>query len=239
MILGLGGTLAAACSSETGDHGDDDGTSTGSGTGGGGGGGTAGSGTATGTATGTGTGGGTATGTGSTVPVCLQACAGPADCATGTGPFDADNYDCDQGHCVYLGCHDDLECQQLLASYVCRDDGYGTEVCTPPCSSPADCDLGAGPGYDADNYDCVAGGCRYLGCNDTPECQPLGSQYVCHDYGTTALCTPGCTSPADCDLGAGAAFDADNYDCTGGVCVYTGCNSTTECQATGNFVCVD
>ena len=42
---------------------------------------------------------------------------------------------------------------------------------------------------------------------------------------------PGCTTPADCNLGS-AAFDPDNYNCTGGICEYKGCNNDDECIKT-------
>ena len=107
------------------------------------------------------------------------------------------------------------------------------------CDAPADCDLGAGPAYDADNYACVSGGCVYQGCNTTSECQTLGD-YVCHDAGLgTRHCFPACAGPADCDLGAGPAFDADNYTCDEGACLYAGCNDTSECAALGDYVCAD
>ena len=40
-----------------------------------------------------------------------------------------------------------------------------------------------------------------------------------------------CETPADC-AGDTAINDADNYDCTDGLCRYRGCNSTAECVAT-------
>jgi hypothetical protein len=43
------------------------------------------------------------------------------------------------------------------------------------------------------------------------------------------MCVPTCQTSEDCVLGAGAAYDADNYDCTDGECVWTGCNSNDEC----------
>jgi hypothetical protein len=67
---------------------------------------------------------------------------------------------------------------------------------------------------------------------------PLRWLYVCRD--TAALLFPGlegvracvyaCQAAADCAMpSAGAAFDADNYACIDGACVWTGCNSTEEC----------
>ncbi|RME21227.1 MAG: hypothetical protein D6806_15015 [Deltaproteobacteria bacterium] len=48
--------------------------------------------------------------------------------------------------------------------------------------------------------------------------------------GGVPQCLKGCTSAADCDFGS-PAYDADNYECRNGVCVYSGCNSDGECQA--------
>jgi hypothetical protein len=45
-----------------------------------------------------------------------------------------------------------------------------------------------------------------------------------------------CNTPSDCAT-ASAPYDADNYNCTGNICRYTGCNSTAECQTLGNYVC--
>jgi hypothetical protein len=100
----------------------------------------------------------------------------------------------------------------------------------------ADCVVAA-PDYDADNYACEGGVCRYTGCTGDAECAQKGA-YVCRD--TAALLLPGldgvptcvvaCQAAADCAMpSAGAAFDADNYACIEGGCVWTGCNSTAEC----------
>ncbi len=104
-------------------------------------------------------------------------------------------------------------------------------ACYRSCTSPAQCDFGS-PVNDPDNYACDDGVCRYTGCNSTQECEDTfqSNDYAC---GTvpgigTPSCVKTCTSPAQCAI-ASAAFDADNYACTGGLCEYTGCNSTAEC----------
>jgi hypothetical protein len=50
--------------------------------------------------------------------------------------------------------------------------------------------------------------------------------------GTTParVCAVECATAEDCDLGAGAAFDEDNYACRMGGCTYTGCTSDSECE---------
>ena len=180
----------------------------------------------------------TTTGSGGSDPVltCLIACDTAADCDLGAGPaWDADNYACANGGCIYLGCNSDAECQ-TQGNMVCRES-FGIDLCLPACAASADCDLGGGPAFDADNYACVGGGCVYQGCLSDVECQSLGN-YVCRDAGAgTSFCLQACGAPADCDLGAGPAWDADNYACTAGACIYTGCTSTSECMSQGDYIC--
>jgi len=76
----------------------------------------------------------------------------------------------------------------------------------------------------------------YTGCNSDAECQSLG-KYVCRDFSGLSICALSCITTADCDYGGGAAYDADNYKCDAGACVYTGCNSDAECKTLGNYVC--
>jgi hypothetical protein len=239
--------LAIACSSPTRSvDDDDDASSTGSGTNGSGttstsSGGASGSG-ASGAATTTGSGGGGGSAQPS-YPICLATCTAPIECAQGTPAFDEDNYSCDDGHCTYLGCNSDIECE-AQGNLVCRSafDPLmlgGSMICVFACSSPADCDYGAGPAWDADNYACVDGGCQYQGCNSEAECQGQTGNLTCRDTGAgVAYCQTACSIPADCAIGGGAAYDADNYACDAGVCVYQGCNSVAECMSLGDYTCV-
>lgn len=112
-------------------------------------------------------------------------------------------------------------------------------VCLPSCETVADCDLGAAY-FDVDNHVCDEGACVYQGCNDDSECEILGN-YLCHQSaGGFSNCTLGCNTPDDCVIGNGAAYDADNYQCDNGACVYSGCKSDEECDALGsNLVCRD
>ncbi|MEQ8456321.1 MAG: hypothetical protein RLO52_15750 [Sandaracinaceae bacterium] len=105
--------------------------------------------------------------------------------------------------------------------------------CQLGCASVADCAT-ASPAFDADNYACEGGACRYTGCVDDGECRAtfMDDRYVCRDPGTgTRSCVQGCASAADCGTGT-PAFDADNYACEGGLCFYTGCRTDAECEAT-------
>jgi hypothetical protein len=176
-------------------------------------------------------------------PLCRKTCNTPADCVQGTATFDEDNYSCEGNHCVYLGCNDDAECQ-ATGNLVCRE-AYdplmlgGTKTCVYACVTPADCDLGAGPAFDADNYTCENGGCIYTGCNSEAECQGQPGNLTCRDTGAgVAYCQTACNVPADCSIGGGPAYDEDNYTCDGGVCVYQGCNDDTECMSLGSYECV-
>ena len=165
-------------------------------------------------------------------PYCQPGCNTTADCDLGSAAYDPDNYSCDQGACIYTGCNSEAECQAV--NLTCQDVG-GVPVCLIPCSVAADCEIGGGAAYDADNYSCDQGGCIYTGCNSDAECLSMGS-YLCRDGGGMDICQPACITTADCDLGA-APYDADNYSCDDGVCHYLGCNSDQECQALGSYVC--
>lgn len=56
------------------------------------------------------------------------------------------------------------------------------------------------------------------------------------------LCRESCSTAADCASSPPTAItDDDNYACTNNLCVYTGCNTSSECQTAFNntgYVCV-
>jgi len=101
----------------------------------------------------------------------------------GSAAYDADNYDCNSNGCVYTGCNNNSECDQLVSGYTCQDPGgLGYAYCAAPCSTPSDCGGGGGAAYDADNYNCVSNECLYTGCNSDNECQTtpsMGSDWEC------------------------------------------------------------
>ena len=173
------------------------------------------------------------------MPYCAQICSGPAGCVPDQSTLitDADNWSCD-GHCTYEGCNGDQECDDAYSNlgYGCTaDSGWGVvPSCAQLCDTAADCATEYSPAAcDEDNYSCNAGGyCKYLGCNDDDECEAMLSGYRClqSPYLDIPICQEPCQEAADCDYGGGDAVDADNYSCEGQVCVYTGCNSTAECQ---------
>ncbi len=188
--------------------------------------------------------GGSAAGGGAaTLPVCLAICNTAADCSQGSPAFDENNYSCDAGHCNYTGCVDDAECQGQ-GNLVCRTgfDPFmlgSSKICVFACLTPTDCDFNTGPAWDADNYDCVDGGCQYTGCNNEAECAAQPGDLTCRDTGAgVSFCQTACNTAADCDIGGGIAYDGDNYVCDSGVCAYQGCNDNNECMSLGAFDCV-
>ena len=54
---------------------------------------------------------------------CARACEDVDDCLGGGADMaaqDHDNYECDEGACVYIGCNEDEECSvQHGAGYIC------------------------------------------------------------------------------------------------------------------------
>src|SRR5690606_22707908 len=107
-------------------------------------------------------------------PSCARGCAAPSDCVLAGPSWDEDNWSCDQGACNYLGCHSDEECGE---GTLCRPFagvtevllGYDAPVCVPVCNLAEDCDMGIEP-TTADNYQCVFGGCEWIGCVGDSEC---------------------------------------------------------------------
>lgn len=179
------------------------------------------------------------------LPVCVAGCAVAADCATlPAGTIgDADNYTCDGGRCVWRGCLSTAECTATYASseYVCEAAfGAAVPTCWPTCAVAADCANEASPLLGVDNFACDGGKCRWTGCNDTAECT-AGNQspdWRCDDRGgDLPSCWPTCATAADCAT-ASAPYDADNYACDDGLCVWTGCNTTAECMTVDpDWVC--
>jgi hypothetical protein len=173
-------------------------------------------------------------------PYCQTGCAVPADCAAGPpgGTADVDNYACVDEVCAWTGCNSTAECVATLGDpdSAC-EIAFGTLVptCWQTCDLAADC---ASPGgnvvFDADNYECTGGLCQWTGCNSNAECAAgIPSAPICAvpPHGQVIpTCLQACDTPADC-ASPSAPFDADNYACDGGACIYEGCNSTAECAS--------
>jgi hypothetical protein len=109
--------------------------------------------------------------------------------------------------------------------------------CVPGCSVGTDCGIaGGGSLYDHDNYQCNDGACIFSGCNTDTECQEaLSEASVCLDPFSIGQnnCYTSCNTREDCELsGATAAYDADNFNCEDGLCLYAGCRNDEECADT-------
>lgn len=106
--------------------------------------------------------------------------------------------------------------------------------CVEDCQQPSDCAI-MDPAFNADNWECVGGACKWLGCSGNNECNP---GFVCHDPGIgIASCVADCAAPSDCSQNFGP-FITSNYVCDAGACVYLGCMDDGECAAVGSgFVC--
>jgi hypothetical protein len=128
---------------------------------------------------------------GSTTPTCVHDCTTASDCAvaSGGGAYDADNWSCESKSCKYLGCNTDAECTSSFpGAYVCRVLSVpgldplptATKNCVKACSTVADCNTPS-PAFDADNYVCESGACRYTGCRTDEECKSTFSKpgYAC------------------------------------------------------------
>jgi len=170
-------------------------------------------------------------GAASLLPMCFHTCSAPADCASANAITDADNWQCNDAKCEYLGCLSDAECQETYASpdYVC-EDALGIPTCQRTCEAPTDCAT-ASPLTDADNWTCSASICQYLGCLSDGECQDgyANPGYRCDDSFAVPVCFLGCDTPADC-ASASLLTDADNWACNDH-CEYLGCNSSEECRS--------
>ncbi len=120
-----------------------------------------------------------------TTKLCVQTCAGAADCATGgVQIYDADHYSCAAGRCEWKGCKSDGECQQALGKATARCaalPGGQVPTCVPGCATADDC---ATPGlalYAADHWACESGRCDWKGCGSDAECKDALQKpsYVC------------------------------------------------------------
>jgi hypothetical protein len=173
------------------------------------------------------------------IAFCQMTCTSPSDCVAAGAAFDADNWSCESGLCKYAGCKSDAECESTFMNklYGCFDVS-GTKSCVKKCTAPADCAVAGSKAYDADNWACEGGGCKWTGCNNDDECTSLGA-YVCRDLGGLKNCVKKCTVPSDCAT-MSAAFDTDNYACESGICQYKGCNNDAECKSSlmkPNYAC--
>jgi len=178
-----------------------------------------------------------------TVLHCRQQCESASDCVGwAAGPITSvDNYACEAGTCLYLGCTSDSQCAALYATpdFVCHlgAGANGTGVCVRSCDQVSDCvEDGAATTHDEDNYLCHDQRCVYQGCQDDAECrEALGTdatQCALAPALGYKVCHSTCLSAADCDFGT-PARRSDNYLCEAGICRYQGCNDDAECAGAG------
>lgn len=114
---------------------------------------------------------------------CLYPCEGVADCVLGGMDADEDNWQCDKGGCVYLGCQNSYECLMTYGNeFVCADVLHkGIASCTQSCTNAEECVWttdAADLAFDANNYQCIRqsaselrDSCDYLGCAGDEECK--------------------------------------------------------------------
>lgn len=118
---------------------------------------------------------------GFSISLCVRQCTAVSDCVGqgASGAQDEDNYECDDGACLYLGCNDDDECVTSLGAGA-RCVEAETPFCAQGCEEPVDCvsELATAP-YDEDNFECVDGTCRHLGCLDDDECAAVADDQIC------------------------------------------------------------
>lgn len=175
---------------------------------------------------------------------CQYACKTASDCVqvSSNAVYDDDNYKCENGKCIYLGCLSDDECDEVYGAvtqatgkvYRCNKNGaYGYPECTPTCSNAADCNLyGEGStqyAYDLDNNKCENGFCVYTGCLSDAECEATtySDLYKClpQEYSgkTLKICTVACQTAGDCP-------NSGLYECRDSVCVMKSCESDEWCR---------
>jgi hypothetical protein len=58
---------------------------------------------------------------GATMRSCIHTCTTPADCATASAPYDADNYACTDNLCIWQGCNTTAECATVDPDWVCDE----------------------------------------------------------------------------------------------------------------------
>ena len=171
--------------------------------------------------------------------ICRPVCETSSDCGVeGSPTFGADNYICDGGACIYVGCSEDAECQQDYGQgWVCHVSPMGP-ACEQTCQEANDCATPESILYNAENFACVSGVCLWQGCISDRECQSLeAGQDRClepehNPYSTRPTCVPACETASDC-FTVDQQYGGSNYECVGGGCVWHGCRETDACPNGG------
>jgi len=175
---------------------------------------------------------------------CASACSSAADCVSDPSSrlYDQDNYACNDGECVHLGCNSDVECAAVAPNTVCRLD-LDSPRCTDACVELSDC--GDGERVDSGLIECVEGGCTYVGCSTDAQC-PASSKCIWAHDGIRDCAFP-CDTADDCaqhaqeELGLTGPDPNDPFThpegfvCLQGICFgnVPGCTSDAECLGLG------
>jgi hypothetical protein len=97
--------------------------------------------------------------------------------------------------------------------------------CQRACDTPSDCARTTAD-TDADNWDCIGGGCRYIGCSSDAEC--ASGRCTPSELGADVdLCHSACATTADCGDVVGST---GRLECVGGLCQFTGCTDDAFCE---------
>lgn len=177
-----------------------------------------------------GSGGGAPGGGGGTMPSygpprCGPECTSAYDCTdTPDDPLvGVNNFRCQAGGCLYLGCQSNQDCTEGLGEWwpECDLNAWPWGQCLFRCNTAADCawddEL-----YGEDNWSCTGGVCRHLGCTSNYECeQHYGLEELrCArmPYQSVPMCWYACTQDSDCYSGE---------VCYDGACGWIGCDETT------------
>lgn len=149
---------------------------------------------------------------------CRKLCDTEADCDWMAPLHDGDNFACDDGECVYLGCQADGECSN---GTVCRAV-FAYPLCVPACDDVSDCAPPTSPDdplWEQENYRCVDGGCKSLGCLDDDECVQLhGPGWGCLELEHTNACKPRCATTDGCEPAYTCAGGFCQFECTDAYC---------------------
>jgi hypothetical protein len=180
--------------------------------------------------------------------MCKLRCESPVECDEGDGMlYDADNFDCVDNRCEWLGCNSDHECLEVGMTtmtpmpWVCRETpDFTHRYCAPACATPEDCTLFVSA-FDQDNFICENEACWYLGCNSDDECVDTfhDPRYRCAGPPGEPFrqCALTCTAPIDCVNGDAPLYSEDNYECVEGLCRWLGCVAPDECRDPARAVC--
>ncbi len=172
------------------------------------------------------------------VPTCKRRCVAPEDCARSGKSRDADNWECQDDACVFIGCRTDDECiQDWGPTKRCAQHYSGVPDCLEACVTENDCDHSTDPRF----YECRESLCQFVGCADDAQCGAIRPHTVCDETASPPQCVPGCNASSECrrrvsdDSGPLliSRWHYEEGECIDSVCTYAepaGCSETGECR---------